>query len=345
MTTADPAHARALRLPRDFALIAVGLDAVLLALNLSMLLLPGTDDAAQIRRAYAQAGVWILLVASTAMSWALIGGLAWSHGRHALERLGVPRVALSSGARLRFGGAWLLVLVLNHLALTPLFYELQLMFMPGGRYAELLGGAVPRLSLGLAALLQSLVQLAVLVLGLWLAARFALRRSRSATAEALDARAPDEVSTVPAGASPRAAVALLVGGLFASLQVWSALAVARWAGASQDGGPWALLLTWALPPVVAGALALWGGWLGTRPGLWPVRPFRAVSAALLSFVLVQLGCIVFAFLWFALAVGAIKALQGIGAMAGFMAVLIALYAALTVLLARAMTRRLYRRYL
>ncbi|WP_395349322.1 hypothetical protein [Variovorax sp. UC122_21] len=155
MTTADPAHARALRLPRDFALIAVGLDAVLLAINLAMLLLPGTDDAAQIRRAYAQAGVWILLVASTAMSWALIGGLAWSHGRQALERLGVPRVALSGGARLRFGGAWLLVLVLNHLALTPLFYELQLMFMPGGRYAE----AMPRLSLGLAALLQSLVQL------------------------------------------------------------------------------------------------------------------------------------------------------------------------------------------
>lgn len=341
MTTADPAHARALRLPRDFALIAVGLDAVLLVLNLAMLLLPTTDDAAQIRRAYAQAGVWILLVASTAMSWALIGGLAWSHGRQALERLGVPRVALSSGARLRFGGAWLLVLVLNHLALTPLFYELQLMFMPGGRYAE----AMPRLSLGLAALLQSLVQLGVLVLGLWLAARFALRRSRSAAAEALDARAPDEVSTVPAGASPRAAVALLVGALFASLQVWSALAVARWAGASQDGGPWALLLTWALPPVVVCALAVWGGWLGTRPGLWPVRPFRAVSAALLSFVLVQLGCIVFAFLWFALAVGTIKALQGVGAMAGFMVVLIALYAALTVLLARAMTRRLYRRYL
>lgn len=341
MTTADPAHARALRLPRDFALIAVGLDAVLLVLNLAMLLLPTTDDAAQIRRAYAQAGVWILLVASTAMSWALIGGLAWSHGRQALERLGVPRVALSSGARLRFGGAWLLVLVLNHLALTPLFYELQLMFMPGGRYAE----AMPRLSLGLAALLQSLVQLGVLVLGLWLAARFALRRSRSAAAEALDARAPDEVSTVPAGASPRAAVALLVGALFASLQVWSALAVARWAGASQDGGPWALLLTWALPPVVVCALAVWGGWLGTRPGLWPVRPFRAVSAALLSFVLVQLGCIVFAFLWFALAVGTIKALQGVGAMAGFVVVLIALYAALTVLLARAMTRRLYRRYL
>lgn len=341
MTTADPAHARALRLPRDFALIAVGLDAVLLAINLAMLLLPGTDDAAQIRRAYAQAGVWILLVASTAMSWALIGGLAWSHGRQALERLGVPRVALSGGARLRFGGAWLLVLVLNHLALTPLFYELQLMFMPGGRYAE----AMPRLSLGLAALLQSLVQLGVLVLGLWLAARFALRRSRSAAAEALDARAPDEVSTVPAGASPRAAVALLVGALFASLQVWSALAVARWAGASQDGGPWALLLTWALPPVVVCALAVWGGWLGTRPGLWPVRPFRAVSAAVLSFVLVQLGCIVFAFLWFALAVGTIKALQGVGAMAGFMVVLIALYAALTVLLARAMTRRLYRRYL
>ena len=341
MTTADPAHARALRLPRDFALIAVGLDAVLLAINMAMLLLPGTDDAAQIRRAYAQAGVWILLAASTLMSWALTGGLAWSHGRHALERLGVPRVALSGGARLRFGGAWLLVLVLNHLALTPLFYELQLMFMPGGRYAE----AMPRLSLGLAALLQSLVQLAVLVLGLWLAARFALRRSRSAAAEALDARAPDEVSTVPAGASPRAAVALLVGALFASLQVWSALAAARWAGASQDGGTWALLLTWVLPPVVACALAIWGGWLGTRPGLWPVRPFRAVSAALLSFVLVQLGCIVFAFLWFALAVAAIKALQGIGAMTLFMVALVALYAALTVLLARAMTRRLYRRYL
>ncbi len=343
MTTADPAHALALRLPRDFAWIAVGLDAVLLAVNLAMLLLPGTDEAAQIRRAYAQAGVWILLAASTAMSWALTGGLAWSHGRQALERLGVPRVALSGGARLRFGGAWLLVLVLNHLALTPLLYELQLMFMPGGRHAE----AMPRLSLslGLAALLQSLVQLAVLVLGLWLAARFALRRSRSAAAEALDARAPDEVSTVPAGASPRAAVALLVGTLFASLQVWSALAAARWAGASQDGGLWALLLTWVLPPVVACALAVWGGWLGTRPGLWPVRPFRAVSAALLSFVLVQLGCIAFAFLWFALAVGTIAALRGVGAMAGFMVALIALYAALTVLLARAMTRRLYRRYL
>ncbi len=41
----------------DLALIALGLDAVLLALNIAMLLLPGTDEAAQIRRAYAQAGV------------------------------------------------------------------------------------------------------------------------------------------------------------------------------------------------------------------------------------------------------------------------------------------------
>ncbi|MGJ7613300.1 MULTISPECIES: hypothetical protein [unclassified Variovorax] len=338
--TANPSLQRALRLPRDFALIAVGLDAMMFVINMALLLAPSTPEAEQMRGAYAMPGVWVTLLAGMAMSWLLAAALSWSHGRHALERQGAARVALAHDARLRFGGVWVLAMVLNYYALTPLFYEVQVMFMPGGRLEDVFAYS-PRVYMGVAMLLQSLVQMVVLVFGLWLAARIALLKSRVATRPAQE-EAP---SAEPAGGSPRRAVALVVGAIFAALQLWSGLAVARWAPPGSDVGVAMLLLTWVLPAFVTFALAGWGGWLGTRPGLSLVRPFRAVAAAVSAFLLVQLSCIVVALAWLFVAATTSFSFYSGGGIVGFVLAVVLLYTALAVVLARAATRVLYRRYL
>lgn len=337
--TANPSHSRALRLPRDFAFIAVGLDALLFVINMAVLLLPSTPQAGQMRHAYAIPGVWIMLLAGIVMSWVLVAALSWSHARNALERQGVAHVALAGDARLRFGGVWVLAMVLNYYVLTPLFYEAQVLFMPGGQFAEVFGSSL-RFSMGVAMVLQSLIQLTVIVLGLWLAARIALMKSRTASAHA-EQLTPAEV---PGGASPRRAVAMVAAAVFAGLQLWSGLAVARWAPPASDVGASTLLLTWVLPALVTFALAFWGGWLGTRPGLSIVRPFRAVASAVTAFLLVQAGCIVIAIAWLFLAAKASFSFYN-GGVISFVLALVLLYMVLTVLLVRVTTRRLYRRYL
>jgi hypothetical protein len=116
------------------------------------------------------------MLAGLAVPWTLAALLGWSHARHALERLGVANVALAHDARLRFGTVWALVVAFSYYGLTPLFFKIRTLFMAGGRFEEF-SGYSPYLGMGAAMLLQSVVQLAVLVLGLWLAARLALSRS------------------------------------------------------------------------------------------------------------------------------------------------------------------------
>ncbi|RYF38980.1 MAG: hypothetical protein EOO27_49930, partial [Comamonadaceae bacterium] len=89
----------------------------------------------------------------------------------------MARVALAHDARLRFGGVWALATVLNAYALTPLLFEVRMMFMPGGRFDEVLD-ASSRIALVVTGSVQALVQLAMAVLGLWLAAHIAWARIR-----------------------------------------------------------------------------------------------------------------------------------------------------------------------
>ncbi|MDM0009839.1 hypothetical protein QTI51_34075 [Variovorax sp. J22G73] len=349
--SATPSYVRALRLPRDFALIAVGLDAAMFVINMALLLVPSRPESEQLRSAYATPDVWVTLLIGMVMSWTLVSTLAWSHGRSALERMGMARVALAHDARLRFGGVWVLVMVLNYYALTPLFYELQVMFMPGGRFEDAFAYS-PRVYMGVAMLLQSLVQLVVLVLGVWLAAWIALAKSRVANAsvprmEALDAGEAVAVDAPEAlGVPPRRAVALVVAAMFSALQLWGSLAAARWAFPAPGLSVVVLLLTWGLPLVVGFALAWWGAWLGTRPGTFPalpaVRPFRAVAAGVLSFALVQVGCIVIALAWLFLAAKASFSFYSGGGIVGFVLALVLVYMALVMTLARSVTRRLYK---
>lgn len=340
--SATPSYVRALRLPRDFASIAVGLDAIVFAINMTVLLGPFRPEAEQLRSAYATPGVWVTLLVGMVMSWTMVATLAWSHGRNALERRGMARVALAHDARLRFGGVWVLALVLNYYALTPLFYEFQVMFMPGGRFEDVFAYS-PRIYLGVAMLLQSLVQLLVLVLGVWLAARVALAKSRVAQGDASEADAVDAPEAL--GVPPRRAVALVVAAMFSALQLWGSLAATRWAFPAPDLSVLVLLLTWGLPVVIGFALAWWGGWLGTRPALPVVRPFRAVAAAVSSFVLVQVGCIVIAIAWLFLAAKSSFSFYSGGGIVGFVLALVLVYMALVVALTRTVTRRLYRSYL
>lgn len=343
--SATPSLVRALRLPRDFALIAVGLDAAMFVINMAMLLGPSRPEAEQLRNAYATPDVWVTLLVGMVMSWTTVAVLSWSHARNALERRGMARVAQAHDARLRFGGVWVLAMVLNYYALTPLLYELQVMFMPGGRF-EAVFAYSPRFYMGGAMLLQSLVQLMVLVLGVWLAARVALAKSRAAQAGAPPSETVDAPEAL--GGPPRRAVALVVGAMFCALQLWGSLAAARWAFPAPGLGAAVLLPTWGLPLVVGFALAWWGGWLGTRPGLVSlavVRPFRAVAAAVLSFVLVQAGCLVIALAWLWVAATTSFSFYSGGSIIGFVLALVLLYMALVMVLTRTVTRRLYRGYL
>ncbi|MEO5738858.1 MAG: hypothetical protein ABIQ82_15545, partial [Variovorax sp.] len=94
-------------------------------------------------------------------------------------------------------------------------------------------------------------------------------------------------------------------------------------------------------------LGFWGGWLGTRPGLPAVRPFRAVAAAVLSFLLVQVGSALIFLAWLLLAMKGVAGFYSgvaIGAY-GLMLALLLVYVAMVVLITRSVTRRLYRRYL
>lgn len=338
--TVNSSDERALRLPRDFALIAVGLDVAMFVISTVVLLTRFTPDVEQIRSAYAQPEVWITMLAGLAVPWTLSAVLAWSHARNALERLGTANVALAHDARLRFGTVWALVVAFSYYGLTPLFFKIRTLFMLGGRFEEF-SGYSPYLGMGAAMLVQSVVQLAVLVLGIWLAARLALSRSRG---QDVAVRAPEDAAFEVPGAPPRRAVVWLIAALFASMQLWSSLAVSNWLFRSDDN-TLRLLLTLVLPWLAAFALAFWGAWLGTRAGMSPARPFRAVAASVSAFVLVQVTSLVIAIAWFFLAyTSSMRMSNTLGAIGATVALAL-VYAALVVVITRAVTRRFYRRYL
>ncbi|RSZ38555.1 MULTISPECIES: hypothetical protein [unclassified Variovorax] len=324
------------RLPRDLALVTVVIDIAMVAVNMAIQLWPDSPDSEQLRSAYALPGVWIPMVFSIGMAWVLAAALAWSHGRNALEKWGTQSVAALPQPRIRYAVAYIVVLVLNFHALSPLLYDLQLLFMPGGRLHEFFGSPSMRAAMPVFMFLQSIAQLVVLALGVWVSAWFALRAGRAAL--------PEMQHDESLGASPRRAVALVGASVFASLQMWIGAAVSRWTSVTRDlDGP-ELLVAWVLPPLAAFALAFWGGWLGAAPVVSRVRPFRAVGAAVLTFVLVQVGCVAFMLLWLMLAVW-LHGFNSAGSLVSFVAALVLIYSMLVVVLTRVTTRVLYRRYL
>lgn len=335
--TATSLQAQARRLPRDLALITVAVDAVMVLVNMVVQLLPDTPEGAQLRSTYALPGVWIPMVFSIGMAWVLAAALAWSHGRNALEKRGAGSVARLPRPRTRYAAAYAAVLVVNFYALSPLLYEVQLLFMPGGRFQDLAGSDSMRMVMSVFVFLQSIVQLILLVLGVWLAAWLALRAGR-------DAAASNELAGVPAddaagGTSPRRAVALVGAAMFASLQMWSGVVMSRWTSMARGMDGAELLFAWAVPPLAAFALACWGGWLGAAAGLAKARPFRAVAASAIAFVLVQASCIAIAFAWLFIAS---RTFSGTSGLIGFALGLVAVYGVLVVLCTRTVTRGLYR---
>lgn len=336
--TTTPSHASAQRLPRDLALVTVAIDAAMVLVNMAIQLWPDSPDGEQLRSTYALPGVWIPMVFSIGMAWVLAAALAWSHARNALEKRGVGSVARLPHPRIRYAAVYIAVLVLNFYALSPLFYEVQLLFMPGGRLHDFFGSTSMSAAMALFTVLQSVAQLILLVLGVWVSARFALRAGSAAPS---DAQQQDDDEAI--GASPRRAVALVSAAVFASLQMWSGVVVSRWTSIARGMDGLELLIAWMLPPLVAFALALWGGWLGATAGPARVRPFRAVAAAVLAFVLVQVSCIAIALAWVMLATWS-HSFDNVGGLIGFALALVLVYSVLVVVLMRAITRWLYRRY-
>ncbi|MET3376693.1 hypothetical protein ABIC89_005773 [Variovorax boronicumulans] len=315
--TSPASIANAWRLPRDFALITVAVEAAIVGVRFGRQLWSGSEDSGY------GLDVWLGMAANLAMAWVLSAALAWSHARQALEVRGAARLAQLRGPRVRHAGAYLILRVLDYFVLSPWLYGLGLLYMPGGR----------------------LVQLAMLVLGVWLATWVALRQgARAPAASAFDADAE-----APPGASPgRATVALLIAAVSASIQVWCVMAVDPWNEVERTLNRVLPFLGWIAPPLVLFALAFWGGWLGLGPGPVParVRPFRAVAASVLALVLVVASCAAIFLVGLALVlVPSSTSMAGLGGLIVLAAALVPLYFALTVLLTRTVTRRLYRPYL
>ena len=340
---ASSSFERAQRLPRHFAWIALAVDAALFVVNMTVLLLPSSPHSEHMRSVYAQPGVWIPLLSRVITVWLLAATLAWCHARKALDERGAPRIAQLRRPGSRFAAVYLAAMVVNLLALTPLFYQAQVLFMPGGPLHERVDTYGLRSLMAMSMLVQSVIQVLVLVAGVWLAARFALRERGAALA---DASPPGAAEAGAGTAPPRRAVALVAAAMFVSLQMWIGNIASGWVDTSRDSDVMPLLLGWFAVPLLVYALAFWGGWLGAAPGPAQARPFRAVAASVSAFVLLQAVCVALAIgglLW--IASGSFSGSSSYGRVVALVAVVAALYLVLLVVLVRAITRRFYRRYL
>lgn len=314
MTPIAAPRANAWRLPRDLALVTVAVEAAIVVVHFGGQLWPGSAH-----EGYALE-TWVGMVGNLAMAWVLAAALAWSHGRQALEVRGITSLSLLRRPRVRYAGVYLVVRVLDYFVLSPWLYGQGLLPMPGGR----------------------LVQLAMLVLGVWVATWVVLRRgARSPDASSLDA---GDGATASPG---RAAMALLIAAVSASVQIWCAMVTSPWDEAMRTLDHVAPFLSWVVPPLCVFALAFWGAWLGIGPDPLParVRPFRAVAASVLAFLLVLAGCAAVFFAGLGLLEPSQTSMAGVGDLVILLIVLVPIYLALTVLLTRTVVRRLYRAYL
>jgi len=339
---ASSSFERAQRLPRNFAWIVVAVDAALFVVNMTVLLLPSSPHSEHMRSVYAQPGVWIPLLSRVVTVWLLAATLAWCHARKALDERGAPRIAQLQSPGSRFAAVYLAAMVVNLLALTPLFYQAQLLFMPGGPLHEHVDTYGMRSLMAASMLVQSVIQVLVLVASVWLAARFALRERGAALADASPGATESGAGTAP----HRRAVALVAAAVFVWLQMWIGNIASGWVDTSRDSDAMPLLLGWFAVPLLVYALAFWGGWLGAAPGPSQARPFRAVAASVSAFVLLQAVCVALAIgglLW--IASGSSLGSSSYGRVVALVAVMVALYLVLLVVLVRAITRRFYRRYL
>lgn len=337
---ASPSFERAQRLPKNFAWITVAIAAALFIVNMTVLLLPSSPHSEQMRSVYAQPAVWVSLLPRVLTVWLLAATLAWCHARKALDERGAVRIAQLRGAGSRFAVVYLTAMVVNALALTPLSYQAQMLFMPGGPLHEHVGMYGLRSIMATSVLVQSAIQMLVIVGSVWLAARFALRERGIAPVDA-SSEMPD-----PVAASNRRAAALVVAAIFVSLQMWIGNIASGWVDMSRDFDMVPLLLGWFGVPLLVCALAFWGAWLGAAPASVQMRPFRAVAAAVSAFALLQAVCIAFAvggLLWIASV--SFSGRSSSGSLVMLAIAMAAVYLVLLVVLVCAITRRFYRRYL
>ncbi|WP_280809165.1 hypothetical protein [Variovorax boronicumulans] len=330
-------------MPRDFAWLAAGLHAALFVATTFLQLLPLLIGSETLRNHYARASVWIPLLFHAGAAGLLAATLAWSHARNALEERGAASLARILNPGSRFALAYLGVLVLQAFVLSPLLFRLEMRFMPDGSLEALFGVVSVRSRMVTAMLIQSIVHAVMLVAGVWFAAWFALRKGGRTVQASELVDIPGNSDVV---ASPRRAIAFVGAAVFVWLQLWIGSMALRWsdAHAGLDAAP--LLLGWVAIALLAGALAFWGAWLGaaSQAARAEAHPFRAVAAAALAFVLLQLTCIGIAvgwMLWITRDVG----LPGGSKMLDYILALAAIYLVLLVMLMRGVTRWLYRRYL
>ncbi|WP_286185631.1 hypothetical protein [Acidovorax cavernicola] len=307
-------------MPRDLALITVAVEAAIVVAHFGGQLWPGSAH-----EGYALE-TWVGMVGNLAMAWVLAAALAWSHGRQALEVRGITSLSLLRRPRVRYAGVYLVVRVLDYFVLSPWLYGHGLLPMPGGR----------------------LVQLAMLVLGVWVATWVVLRRgARSPDASPIEAGEAGDAGEGATASPGRATMAWLIAAVSASAQIWCVMATAPWDEAMRTLDHVAPFLSWVVPPLCVFALVFWGAWLGIGPGPLParVRPFRAVAASVLAFVLVLAGCAAVFLAGLGVLEPSQTSMAGVGDLVILLIVLVPIYLALTVLLTRTVVRRLYRAYL
>lgn len=334
---------RARRLPRDFAWLAAGLHAALFVATTFLQLLPLLIGSGALRNHYAMPGVWVPLLFHAVATALLAAALAWSHARHALDERGAASLARILNPGSRFALAYLGVLVLQVFALNPLLYRLQMLFMPDGSLEAILGTFGVRSRMLVVQLVQSIVHAVVLVVGVWFAAWFALRKG-GRTVQA--GESVDPLGNSDAIASPRRALAFVGAAVFVWLQMWTGSIALGWGDVQVGLKAAPVVLGWLVVSLLTGVLAFWGGWLGaaSQAARAEAHPFRAVAAAALAFVLLQLTCIGIAIGWM-LWITRDYGVPGGGKMLDYIVALVAIYLVLLVMLMRGVTRWFYRRYL
>ena len=275
---------RTQRLPRDLVLITLTTSVlVLLAFTAYKLLrFPAhTLVGDYFRRGYTSANFMVSTLAEAAGGWALSAVLVWSLTRNFLDKYGAAGLSSLSTVRNAFAAVYAVLscgyTYKAHFFLASLIeYRLEKLGHPCDFKANCSRDVWTGLDwTGL---------VLIVLVAFWVA--ILLGRSR-------DGVVPSETVNNPAPSSSRLTVALVCSVFFASLELWL-IAASHRLTLFQYGGHVSLVWLWIVTPLALFALAFWGAWLAATRTV-QVQPFRAMTAALLTHVLLQ--GIAFAIAW------------------------------------------------
>lgn len=314
-------------LPRDLALIALGIKVGLFVVFTGYGVLHSRANGGGLRSVYTSAMFLIPLISRVLGNWALAVVLIWSLARNVLDKNAATQQLNTQTVKNVFAAVYG-VLSCGYSFGLSVFYPRLISSM----YASSNAGWARLVSSGIALLEMPTVVLIALA-AFWIAIHVG-RGDHTAMH-------PGVVSSSTTS-SPRLAVTLLCAVFFASIQIWltnfyAGFLQGLFALWSVEVIP--LTLLWIVGPLVMGVLAALGAWFGVSCPV-QVRPFRALAATLLVMVLNPVVFLLLALVWVLCAYGLSSSFSDISLFARTVAA--ALYFVLQVLLMFGVTHWFYR---